>query len=420
MSRLSARALKLAVSAIRKSGLLPKSIPDGRGDEALIAKRFPKAEVMVFFGDTVNGLYQLRPWYPALRELHRHHPVVIVGTDSRAIATIRHEAHLPAFTISHYSSVDLILSKADIGLVLYVNHNSANFPVLAFPQLVHVSIMHGDSDKVVSVSAQTRAYDFTFVAGQAAIDRLAAHLPRFNAAERCLIIGRPQAAPPAAEALAEDLEGRAPADGPVRVLYAPTWEGGTGSAAYSSLVGYGEQIVRQLMANPRFALTYRPHPLTGTRLPEFADANARLKALIAAAAKRAEGGAPSAQVSRLPDAVDDLWAADLLITDISSLAIDFLVTGRPLAITIPPDPAAVPAPTRLLEVAPRLGRPELADVPAFLEGILAADAAGAGAPAKERAEVARYYLSDTSPGAAIAAFVEACGRMLDLAKAAEA
>jgi oligopeptide/dipeptide ABC transporter ATP-binding protein len=34
--------------------------------------------------------------------------------------------------------------------------------------------MHGDSDKVVSISGQTKAYDFTFVAGQAAVDRLAA------------------------------------------------------------------------------------------------------------------------------------------------------------------------------------------------------------------------------------------------------
>jgi hypothetical protein len=86
-------------------------------------------------------------------------------------------------------------------------------------------------------------------------------------------------------------------------------------------------------------------------------------------------------------------------------------------ITVPPASEAVPAPTRLLEVAPRLGPAELPGLLGFLETVLADDAAGQGAAAKERAEVARYYLSDTAPGAAIKAFVEACGQMIDLADA---
>ncbi|MDR2378865.1 MAG: hypothetical protein LBD70_05525, partial [Bifidobacteriaceae bacterium] len=273
---LAARGLKLAVGLVRVSGLLPKAIPDGRGDERVLAANPPRAQVIVYFADTVNGLYQLRPWYQTLRALHRVHRLVVIGTDSRAVRAIRREARLPAFTISHYSTIESIIAPGQARLALYVNHNAANFSMLAFPQLVHVSIMHGDSDKVVSVSGQTKAYDFTFVAGQAAIDRLAANLPLFEAPSRCVIVGRPQGDAALTAARPEDRAGAPgdfePAGRRRTVLYAPTWEGGTDSAAYSSLADQGRELALGVLADRRLRLVYQPHPLTGTRLPAFAEA----------------------------------------------------------------------------------------------------------------------------------------------------
>jgi hypothetical protein len=452
------KTFNLALGLVRRSGLLPKSIPDGLGDEALLRRHQLDAQVVVYFADTLVGLYQLRPWYAPLRALHRVHPVVVVGTDSRAVAAIRRESGLPAYTISHYSSVDLILEKAPVRLALYVNHNAANFSMLSFTSLVHVSIMHGDSDKAVSVSGQTKAYDFTFTAGQAAVDRLAAHLPRFDAAARCVIIGRPQveaqplagARPevgagsesagagnePAGQTAASGTAGGAsdqpgqsdcpfggatsrpkrrgnprPAakNGRIAVLYAPTWEGGTASTAYSSAHALGPAIVGGLLADQRFRLVYRPHPLMGTRLVIFAEADARLRAMVVEAARQT----PQAghRVSVGGPAGPDLAEADLLVSDVSSLAIDFLAFNRPLAVTVPPSPAAQVAPTRLLETVPRLGREELDGVAAFLGELWETDPAAA-----ERPALAEYYLGDTRPGAATRAFVEACGRMIDLAE----
>ncbi|MDR0626711.1 MAG: CDP-glycerol glycerophosphotransferase family protein [Bifidobacteriaceae bacterium] len=435
------KTLALAVKAVRASGLLPKSIPDGYGDEKQLAAKPLGAQIIVYFADTVVGLYQLRAWYPALRALHRAHRLVVIGTDSRAVKAIRQESGLPAFTISHYSSIDLVLARNPVRLALYINHNAANFSLMAFPQLIHVSIMHGDSDKIVSVSGQTKAYDFTFVAGQAAIDRLAAHLPLFDAAQRCVIIGRPQVDPAliggtsgqakgtgtgrnrrkgTASGKAEGTEtvregGKATASdksekGRKTVLYAPTWEGGTDSAAYSSLAAYGERIAAAMLADRRFRLIYRPHPLTGSRLARFGQADARVRQLVEAAAKA--NPAAGHAVSRGGDAAGPMGQADLLISDVSSLAIDFLVTGRPLTITIPPDRAALVAPTPLLELTPRLGPPELGRLADFL-GTLISDDPGAD----DRAAVTGYYLGDTRPGAAVAAFVDACGQMIDLAEA---
>jgi hypothetical protein len=412
---------------------LPKSIPDGKGDDRQLAARPPQAQVMVYFSDTVNGLYQIRPWFRPLRALHGVHPVVVIGTDSRAVRAIRKESGLPAYTISHYSSLDRLFAQSPVRLALYVNHNANNFSVMSFPQLVHVSIMHGDSDKIVSISGQTRAYDFTFVAGQAAVDRLAAYLPRFNAAERCVIIGRPQAesvdaavpaspvgsprrserrqVEPGQAADAVPLVGgsRQVEPGRATILYAPTWEGGTPSAAYSSLIGLGRDMVQGILADQRFRLVYRPHPLTGSRLPAFAEADQAISRLVTSAAQA--NPAAGHRVSRGGPATADLAAADLLISDVSSLAIDFLVMGRPLAITVPPDPEAVVAPTPLLETTPRLGLEQLDGLTSFLGELLETDPGQA-----RRQEITRYYLGDTSPGAATRSFIAACGRMISLAE----
>jgi hypothetical protein len=112
------------------------------------------------------------------------------------------------------------------------------------------------------------------------------------------------------------------------------------------------------------------------------------------------------------DVAGALAEADLLISDVSSLAIDFLVTGRPLTVTIPPSRQAVVVSTPLLELAPRLGELEVSRVGAFVAGLIEDDLGQA-----DRLALAEYYLGDTRPGAATRAFVGACSQMIELAEA---
>ncbi|MCL2804227.1 MAG: CDP-glycerol glycerophosphotransferase family protein [Micrococcales bacterium] len=409
MAKVQRRALSLGVGAIRRSGLLPKSFPDGLGDDKKLLGRSLKAEVVVYFADTVRGLYQIEPWYGALRQLHLKHKVVIFGTDSRCIRRIRQDSGLPAFTLSHYATADDLISRSPIRLVLYVNHNSGNFFMLRFPNLVHVSIMHGDSDKVVSISNQTKAYDYTFVAGQAAIDRLETYLPRFDAAGRCLIIGRPQVETPGLTPT--HLEQNDHAAGLRTVLYAPTWEGGVPSAAYSSLQALGRPIVERILAHRDYRLVYRPHPLTGVRLAEFAETDQTLRQLVErAAAARPEPD--SHQVSLGGDAMVDLAKADLLISDVSSLAIDFLPFNRPMLVTRPTAPGVVTAATRLMQTVPRLDPDGLDQLMETIDRQISSDPDQA-----TRAATTTYYLGQVEPGASTKAFVGACSAMIDLANA---
>jgi hypothetical protein len=340
---------------------------------------------------------------------------------------------------------------------LYVNHNNANFFMLRFPNLVHVSITHGDSDKVVTISNQTKAYDFTFVPGQAAIDRLAAYLAGFDAAKRCVIVGRPTVDDDGAGVGLAGGAGGAGAgvggagaggtgdggageagvvgaglgggagggdgievggtggageanqpDGRWTVLYAPTWEGGVPSAAYSSLMAYGPSIIAALTKDPRFRVIYRPHPLTGVRVAAAGDADQGLRRMV----ERAAVDQPAAghAVSVGGDARDDLRRADFLICDVSALAIDFLATGRPLAVTIPAEPGVVTAATALLSAVPRLGRDQLDGLANFVAQQISEDPGRA-----ERTAVTTYYLGFTAPGEAQAAFIKACGQMIGLA-----
>jgi hypothetical protein len=200
-------------------------------------------------------------------------------------------------------------------------------------------------------------------------------------------VGRPQLAP-------IDTSGTTP-DPIFTVLYAPTWEGWSEDLAHSSVATMGPAIVRALLDHsPQIRVLYKPHPLTGTRDPRAIARHEEIVEMIERANARRESSGneyndmlkdigrhiealagderagDEAQVSRdtgrpaFPDErreAEDSWTeaywraggpalhrvitgprphvydcfnhADLLITDISSVAGDFIVTGKPYAVT---------------------------------------------------------------------------------------
>ena len=173
---------------------------------------------------------------------------------------------------------------------------------------------------------QFKAYDYSLVAGEAARERLARKLWDFDVDRRTMMIGRPQA---------DHFAGALPytPDARTVVLYAPTWEGDRGAAAYSSVVSHGEALAAAVLASPQHRLIYRPHPRTGVLDREFKRANESIIAAIAAA---------NARDSTAQHVFDDgptlgwqLAAADVAITDISAMVYDRLAVGKPLLVTRP-------------------------------------------------------------------------------------
>lgn len=394
------RIARFGLSVIRRYGLLPRGIADRWGDDDRLAGTAFGETVMVYFPGTREDVYQLQQWYGPLRALHDRHPVIVVLQDSRTARQVRAESGLTAVTIARYGRLDDILSRSQVKLALYVGHNPQNFSALRFISLLHVYLTHGDSDKGVTVSHQVRAYDFLFVSGQASIDRLRGYLMLDDPQPRCRVIGRPQL--DFGEPAAPVHPGARPT-----VLYAPTWEGGQPSVAYGSVASHGPRLVRALLASGRFTVVYRPHPLGGVVSPAFGEADRQVRQLVQGAA------AADAAAGHRIDADGPLNAsfagADLLVCDVSAVAMDWLPSGKPLLVTLPERAEVLTPRSPMLDLLPRLRVADLDGAVDLLREQLEQDPLR-----RARLGLVDYYLSDTAPGAATKRFVDACSEVIEI------
>jgi hypothetical protein len=324
---------------IQTARKLLRNILSSRRTRAAVARQvgdhpIPAAgtvKIAVYFADSSVNLYQVRQWYAPLVELSSTWPVAIISRSSKAVLTLWDESPIPAYYLRSVADLEQFVHSQDIRIVLYVNQNTRNFQMFRYGRMWHVFINHGESDKMYMTTNQFKAYDYSLVAGDAAIERLRHKLWDFDMKKRVIPIGRPQA---------DHLTGDLPytPDGRTVVLYAPTWEGDRASAAYGSIASHGVALTTALLASGQHRLVYRPHPRSGVTDPEYRAAN---QAIISAIA-RANAADPSAQ-HIFDDSRQLGWqlsAADVAITDISAMVYDRLATGKPLLVTRPVSPAA--------------------------------------------------------------------------------
>ncbi|MCW2747527.1 MAG: hypothetical protein JWP10_669 [Nocardioidaceae bacterium] len=355
-----------------------------------------KFDVVLHFADPEINLYQVRQWYGPLEHLALTHSVALVCYDPVCAEIVAGETSLPVVLIGHPRQM---FARQQPKVILYPNQNYANFLTLGDNSCQHVFICHGESDKVYMSSNWVKVFNYYFIAGDAARARLSQRLFRYDLDTRTIAIGRPQidVSYGSHDELVED--------GRKVIFYAPTWEGGRPSMRYGSVASHGLAMVGQILADPRYRLIYRPHPRTGIQLPQHGEANDAIKDLIAAA------NADDPAAHHLVDASPFGWqleAADLMITDVSAVAYDWLTTAKPLIVTRPADTTTVldnegfTADMPLLDVADvgRIG--DLLDL--MLRDRATADTMQAWS---------QFYYGDTSPGASMRRFVSAIERCID-------
>jgi hypothetical protein len=368
---------------------------DRLGDDATFATGRLDGRVIVFFPGPPDQLYQLLPWLPTLEAVHAAHGVTIVCQDSRVADELRARTAVRVVTFARYGALDGVIGRSDIALALYAGHASANFECLRFASLLHAYIGHGDSDKGVSASNQLKAYDAVFAPGQAAVDRIGTRLMRFDTERRCVIVGQPTtlSAPPSA----------APAAGQrTTVLYAPTWEGAQPSVAYSSVLTHGVALVEALLADGRYRVIYRPHPLIGVTSGDYAGANAAILAAVR------QSGGDHRVIAADDEPLETSFArADVLVSDVSAVATAWLPSLRPLVVTAPGGSGAVTADSGMLSRVRRLP-PDQAPEAAT---IVAAELADEGRRAVLE-ELVSYYLSPYWPDRSTERFVAVCGEYI--------
>ena len=296
--------------------------------------------VAVYFGEPPVRAYQILQWLPTIEQLDRTLPVAIVTRNEETAKLVAERTGVQVVFARTLDALMQAYTTIDVKVVVYPNYGMRNFQSLIHRPALHVHVNHGESDKVSMVSNQAKAYDHVVVAGQAAIDRHEAALINFDVSS-LVVCGRPQLDLAVPRVLDEDPARRT-------VMYAPTWSGENEANNYTSVDVYGPQIVEAVLSRPGTRLVYKPHPRValGDR-PPVAAAHARILALVAAANEAA--GEPVHHVLLEEDILGLMDGTDLLVTDVSSVGLDFLYlrTEAPLVLTdrrSDPEQLAIDAP----------------------------------------------------------------------------
>jgi hypothetical protein len=339
-------------------------------------------EVALYFSGTADSAYQANMWLSTMDELGR--PAVVFLRE-RIMMPLIGQTRTPVICVAR--AADMVrLDLSSVRSALYPANVGKNLHMLRMAGIRSAFIGHGDSDKPASFNPYSKVYDEVWVAGPAGRQRY--RTAQVGVRDEDIVeVGRPQLTP-------IDTTGVTP-DPMFTVLYAPTWEGWSDDLAHSSVATMGPRIVQTLLDHsPNVRVLYKPHPLTGTRDPKVLEVHREIVAMIERANRTREGGDASqrerldqltrrlsrfteevntgdeAQITRdsarlgppegwtetvdawreaywtaggpwrhrvvtgpRPDLYDCFNRTDLLITDISSVTGDFIVTGKPYAVT---------------------------------------------------------------------------------------
>ena len=350
-------------------------------------------EFVVYTSRPDEAPYQVLMWLPYLQRTGRR--FVIVARTNLAAAAIAEGTDVPVITRRRVSDLEATLADS-LRAVFYVNASSGNGAMVRYGQLTHVYLGHGDSDKPPSFNPTHAMYDVIFAAGQAATERYAAHGVSI-APEKFRIVGRPQV---------EDIT--LPREGPPQtVLYAPTWRGHVSETLLYSLPR-GEQIVAALVARG-MRVIFRAHPFSYdfsedtaviTRIHDL------LRADAAATGRQHLFGAAAESDLGITDCMN---ASDAMVSDVSSVVSDYLISEKPLAIVAVPCPIPQFIDDYPVARAAYVVDGALDNLEPVLDELLGADS-----HADARRQVRDYYLGDFAgrPGYA-QVFVQACLDLID-------
>jgi hypothetical protein len=258
-------------------------------------------------------------WSPYLERTGQ--PFTVVTTDALAFQRVAERYTMPVIYApkGDRRALRAMLPKT-VRAALYV-FSRDNDDFLKFRRITHVWLHHGDSDKEACFRRKYRAYDVLGVAGQAAIDRYAAHGVRIPS-KKFKILGRPQT---------ENIETATAAISTVAnpvVLYAPTWYAADRKTNHSSMP-IGTAIVSALLAR-NATVIFRPHPAR-RRLPQAAAAIAAIEELLQADAHATSRPHRWGAAASDPTFAELANAADAMVADVSGVVTDFMQSLKPYA-----------------------------------------------------------------------------------------
>ncbi|MET9952055.1 hypothetical protein ABZ135_10975 [Streptomyces sp. NPDC006339] len=214
-------------------------------------------------------MYQVNMWLESLEAMDLR-PIIVL----RERATLRYldATSVPVICVPKAEYLARV-EMPELRVCLYPGNAGKNVHMLQRHDVKHVFIGHGDSDKAASSNRVSKVFDEIWVAGRAGRDRYERikHAVRHD---QIVEVGRPQ--------LMSLHRWTGQTSQPVpTVIYAPTWEGWTDDACYTSVIPAGEKLIETLLAHERrLRIIYKPHPLTGSRSAAAGAAHRRIIALL--------------------------------------------------------------------------------------------------------------------------------------------
>jgi hypothetical protein len=400
------RVQRLARTRVYRA-ILYRLSPDlvaGVGNKLVPAKQFAnlavRAEVVAYFSDPPTRSYQIDQWLPVFEQLHVRHPMLVVIRNLGTFRLLRERTPLPLVYVRQLRDLENLLVGTDPKICLYVNNSGGNFAPLGWRRALHVHLNHGESDKISMASNQAKAYDAVLVAGEAAEARYRENMLFFDGST-LVRVGRPQLDlefPPGLQSSAR-----------TTVMYAPTWEGETDAMDYTSLPRQGPSLVRALVAAGGFRVVYRPHPLLLTGSTPAVAAHEKVVGALETANEGLSGA--DRHVVDLDSPILALFpSCDVLVTDVSSVALDWLYlrTDGPLWISNPHgDREALVRASPLAGWTYVLDGGVMVDVAAEVRESLESDPRRA-----EREEARRFYFGDLAPGESTQLFLDTIDRLV--------
>lgn len=330
---------------------------------------------LVYFSAPIDSEYQLLMWLSLFERVDL--PYLIIIRERYMYEIVAKATTAPVVLCPTLASVDAVM-ESNASAVFYVNNSMKNSQGVRFADKIHVQILHGESDKPPSYNPVTAMFDEIYVAGQGGIDRYAQHgvdIP----AEKFRIVGRPQV-----EKVGQAAESITTKSSPL-ILYAPTWHGFYDDAVLTSLP-YAPAVVSALLGLGARVI-FRPHPYSFKHGPSLRQINEVNQLLAKANASGGEHrfGAGATELSLF----ESFNLVDGLVTDVSSVAADFLFSGKPFAVVDVGDPEVNPLIEYPMMRAGYLLRPMIEDPLPKLRVMLGSDPMVA-----VRQELRTYYLGD--------------------------
>lgn len=275
-------------------------------------------EVICYCSGPSGSTYQLNQWTSVLERCGKR--VLVVVRERHFLAGLKPNS-LPLVVAKTMGSLDDVMTSST-RVVLYPANGNLNAHMLRRPELRHIFINHGDSDKAVNHSKFLRCYDLLYLSGEMAVERTRScglGIPE----ERFIRVGRPQV-----DLTLQTVSQQGDREKRTVVLYAPTWEGFDGTTAYCSISDSMTAALECFLDDERFTLLFKPHPYTGKIDIAVRSALSRMR-------ERLEKSSNVELFGSTEDILNLMNRSDLMISDVSSVLVDYLHTEKPIILTNP-------------------------------------------------------------------------------------